>query len=207
MKPLRLKLGTGSDIKLSLENLCEKSNINGFILGVVGDLSAAVFQCPNKQDKTFLGGKLEIITLNGSLSPDFVHLHLSISDTNCQVWGGHLEKGSIVSKGVDILIAVLSDVKPELSLELKPELLDTKLNSRLEIATLPDCPWSAKITGLLDSSKTTYKNILVKDDNDFNIIKERSGSSTFPQVFIDGEYIGGYTEFLSYFSSDKHPHS
>ena len=205
MKPLRLKLGTGSDVKLSLENLCEKSNINGFILGVVGDLSAAVFQCPNKQDKTFLGGKLEIITLNGSLSPGFVHLHLSISDTNCQVWGGHLEKGSIVSKGVDILIAVLSDVNPELSLDSK--LLDSKSNSRLEIATLADCPWSARIKRLLDSSKTTYNNILIKDDNDFNIIKERSGSSTFPQVFIDGQYIGGYTEFLSYFSSGKHSNS
>ena len=44
MKPLRLKLATGSDVKLSLEKLCEKSNINGFILGVVGDLSPAVFQ-------------------------------------------------------------------------------------------------------------------------------------------------------------------
>ena len=201
MKPLRLKLGTGSDVKLSLENLCEKSNINGFILGVVGDLSAAVFQCPNKQDKTFLGGKLEIITLNGSLSPSLVHLHLSISDTNCQVWGGHLERGSIVLRGVDILIAVLSDVNPELSID--PTLLDSKSNPRLEIATLPDCPWSARIKIILDSSKISYNNILVKDDSDFKMIKERSGSSVFPQVFIDGQYIGGYTEFLSYHSSGK----
>ena len=202
MKPLRLKLGTGSDVKLSLENLCEKSNINGFILGVVGDLSAAVFQCPNKKDKTFLGGKLEIITLNGSLSPDLVHLHLSISDTNCQVWGGHLERGSIVLKGVDILIAVLSDVNPELSID-PPKTLDSKTNPRLEVATLPDCPWSARIKRILDSSKISYNHILVKDDSDFKIINDRSGSSTFPQLFIDGQYIGGYAEFLSYHSSGK----
>ncbi len=199
MKTLRLNLNTGSDVKLSLENLCEKSNINGFVLGVVGDLSSAVFQCPNNQDKTFLGGKLEIITLNGSLSPSLVHLHLSISDTNCQVWGGHLERGSIVLKGVDILIAVLSDVETQLSID--PIGLNSKSNSRLEIATLPDCRWSARIKRILDSRKISYNNILVKDDIDFKIIKERSGSSTFPQVFIDGQYIGGYTEFLSYYSS------
>ena len=65
------------------------------------------------------------------------------------------------------------------------------------------------VAGFFSASlELTKEGLLeIKDDNDFNIIKERSGSSTFPQVFIDGQYIGGYTEFLSYFSSGKHTNS
>ncbi len=201
MKTLRLKLEKGSDIKFFLENLSKKTNIDGFVLGIVGDLSTAVFQCPKRKGKTTLKGNLEIITLNGSLSPDLVHLHLSISDTNCQVWGGHLEHGSIVLKGAEILIGITSDTEP---------LLETKLDSFisrpkqiLEVATLPNCPWSAKIIRTLESKGIPYKNIRIEDDALFKIIRDRSGSSTFPQVFFYDKYIGGYTEFLSLFSSGK----
>jgi glutaredoxin len=36
-----------------------------------------------------------------------VHLHLSFSDGACQVWGGHLEPGTLVQKGADLLIGLL----------------------------------------------------------------------------------------------------
>ncbi len=201
MKPLRLKLEKGSDIKLSLENLCKTSNINGFVLGVVGDLSVAVFQCPKRKEKTFLEGNLEIITLNGSLSPSSVHLHLSVSDTNCQVWGGHLENGSIALKGVDILIGDLTEFKSD----LVPDKLSPQRVSlpRLEIATLPNCPWSARIKRTLNSSEILYEEISVEDDANFQLIQGQSGSRTFPQVFLDGKYVGGYTEFLSLYSSGQ----
>ena len=48
-------------------------------------------------------GELEIITLQGTISPDGVHLHLSFSDASCQVWGGHLEHGTLVLRGADLL--------------------------------------------------------------------------------------------------------
>jgi glutaredoxin len=52
-------------------------------------------------------GDLEIITLNGTISPRGVHLHLSLSDGACQVWGGHLEPGTVVRKGTDLLVGLL----------------------------------------------------------------------------------------------------
>ena len=107
MQPLPLKLAPGSDLRLSLEELAQREGISGFVLGVVGNLTKASFQCPGQAEPTVLEGDLEVITLNGTFSPEGVHLHLSLSDGACQVWGGHLEPGTIVQKGVDLLIGVL----------------------------------------------------------------------------------------------------
>jgi predicted DNA-binding protein with PD1-like motif len=112
MRPLPLKLAPGSDLRLSLEDLARREGIDGFVLGVVGNLTRAAFQCPGQSEPTVLEGDLEVITLNGTLSPDSVHLHLSLSDGACQVWGGHLEPGTIVQKGADVLIGVLEQNKP-----------------------------------------------------------------------------------------------
>ena len=112
MQSLPLKLDPGSDLRLSLEELVRQHGINGFVLGVVGNLTRAAFQCPGQAEPTVLEGDLEVITLNGTISPSGVHLHLSLSDGACQVWGGHLEPGTVVQKGVDLLIGVLEQAAP-----------------------------------------------------------------------------------------------
>ena len=86
MQPLPLKLAPGSDLRLSLEELAQRDGISGFVLGVVGNLTKASFQCPGQAEPTVLEGDLEVITLNGTFSPEGVHLHLSLSDGACQVW-------------------------------------------------------------------------------------------------------------------------
>ena len=83
MRSLPLKLGPGSDLRLSLEELGRAQNQSGFVLGVVGNLSKAAFQCPGKSKPTVLEGNLEIITLNGTFSEKGVHLHLSLSGPDC----------------------------------------------------------------------------------------------------------------------------
>ena len=107
LRSVPLHLGTGSDIRRSLESLAIELNASGFVLGVVGNLSQAAFQCPGQAGATILEGDLEIITLQGTISPQGVHLHLSFSDGACQVWGGHLEPGTLVQKGADLLVGLL----------------------------------------------------------------------------------------------------
>jgi predicted DNA-binding protein with PD1-like motif/glutaredoxin len=107
LRSVPLHLGAGSDIRLSLEALAVELNASGFVLGVVGNLSQAAFQCPGQSGPTILEGDLEIITLQGTVSPQGVHLHLSFSDGSCQVWGGHLEPGTLVQKGADLLVGLL----------------------------------------------------------------------------------------------------
>lgn len=189
MRPLPLKLAPGSDLRLSLEDLARREGIDGFVLGVVGNLTRAAFQCPGQSEPTVLEGDLEVITLNGTLSPDSVHLHLSLSDGACQVWGGHLEPGTIVQKGADVLVGVLEQNKPAAA--------TTATAPRLEIAVLPGCPWCSRALRLLRTLDLPHTVITVNDDSTFKSIQSRSGMGTFPQVFVDGTVIGGYDDLTT----------
>ena len=189
MRPLPLKLAPGSDLRLSLEDLARREGIHGFVLGVVGNLTRAAFQCPGQSEPTVLDGDLEVITLNGTLSPDSVHLHLSLSDGACQVWGGHLEPGTIVQKGADVLVGVLEQNKPAAA--------TTATAPRLEIAVLPGCPWCSRALRLLRTLDLPHTVITVNDDSTFKSVQSRSGMGTFPQVFVDGTVIGGYDDLTT----------
>ena len=191
MQPLPLKLAPGSDLRLSLEELAQQNGISGFVLGVVGNLTKASFQCPGQAEPTVLEGDLEVITLNGTFSPEGVHLHLSLSDGACQVWGGHLEPGTIVQKGVDLLIGVLEQR------EGRPARQKAAAAPRIEIAVLPGCPWCSRALRILRTLDLPHNVTTVNDDAAFQAVQQRSGMTTFPQVFIDGSVIGGYDDLAA----------
>ena len=191
MQPLPLKLAPGSDLRLSLEELAQRDGISGFVLSVVGNLTKASFQCPGQAEPTVLEGDLEVITLNGTFSPEGVHLHLSLSDGACQVWGGHLEPGTIVQKGVDLLIGVLEQR------ESRPARQTAAAAPRIEIAVLPGCPWCSRALRILRTLDLAHNVTTVNDDAAFQAVQQRSGMTTFPQVFIDGSVIGGYDDLAA----------
>ena len=191
MQPLPLKLAPGSDLRLSLEELAQRDGISGFVLGVVGNLTKASFQCPGQAEPTVLEGDLEVITLNGTFSPEGVHLHLSLSDGACQVWGGHLEPGTIVQKGVDLLIGVLEQR------EGRPAPQTAAAAPRIEIAVLTGCPWCSRALRILRTLDLPHNVTTVNDDAAFQAVQQRSGMTTFPQVFIDGSVIGGYDDLAA----------
>ena len=191
MQPLPLKLAPGSDLRLSLEELAQRDGISGFVLGVVGNLTKASFQCPGQAEPTVLEGDLEVITLNGTFSPEGVHLHLSLSDGACQVWGGHLEPGTIVQKGVDLLIGVLEQR------ESRPARQTAAAAPRIEIAVLPGCPWCSRALRILRTLDLPHNVTTINDDAAFQAVQQRSGMTTFPQVFIDGSVIGGYDDLAA----------
>ena len=107
--PKTLQLESGSDLLNSLKTLAIKENKFGYVLSVVGNLSVAKFQCPGKEKATTIKNHLEIIALNGTISPHKCHLHISTSDEECKVWAGHLEEGTIILKSADLLIGFLEE--------------------------------------------------------------------------------------------------
>ena len=189
MQTLPLKLAPGSDLRLSLEELAQRDGISGFVLGVVGNLTKVSFQCPGQAEPTVLEGDLEVITLNGTFSPEGVHLHLSLSDGACQVWGGHLEPGTIVQKGVDLLIGVLEQREGRPARQTAAP--------RIEIAVLPGCPWCSRALRILRTLDLPHTVTTVNDDAAFQAVQQRSGMTTFPQLFIDGSVIGGYDDLAA----------
>ena len=176
MRAVPLHLEAGSDVRRSLEQLALEHNAGGFVLSVVGNLSQAAFACPGKSAPTVLAGELEIITLQGTISPDGVHLHLSFSDASCQVWGGHLEHGTLVLRGADLLVGLLSaapNAAPKASASSEP---------RVEIAGRPECPFSRRALRMLRTLGIAFVEI------------EPNETEPVPQLFIDGVAIGGYNE-------------
>ena len=173
-------------------DLAAQQHLSGFVLGVVGNLSQACFRCPGQQKPTRMNGELEVITLNGTFSPSGVHLHLSLSDGACQVWGGHLEPGTVVLKGAQLLLGLSGlPTAPDIQ---QPVQQPVHLNERVELAVLPGCPWSLRARQLLERLSIPHRLETVETDERFEAWRQRSGMKTFPQVFIDGEVIGGYDD-------------
>ncbi|MDM7936757.1 MAG: DUF296 domain-containing protein [Cyanobium sp. CZS 48M] len=190
MRSVPLHLEPGSDLRRSLEQLAQEQNASGFVLGVVGNLAQAAFQCPGKIGPTVLRGELEIITLQGTVSPEGVHLHLSLSDGDCRVWGGHLEPGSRVLKGADLLVGLidtspLATAQPSAGELSEPADLSEPAEPsepRVTIAVRSGCPFSRRALRMLRTLGIPHRLI------------EPAAEGPVPQVFVDGELIGGYDE-------------
>ena len=189
MQPHSLKLFPDSDLIICIKKYSFSNNLNGYVSGVVGNLSKACIQCPGNQKISKFEGNLEIVSLNGHFNNGDVHLHLSFANEGCNVFGGHLEEGSIVKKETDILLVSFEYKTIDIS---KQNLNDNQ--SRVKAYILKNCPWSKRSIRLLDSLSISYEEILIDNDQDFNRVKSLSNHNTFPQIFLDDVFFGGYDE-------------
>ena len=182
------KLVSGVDVHETLIKLQTQHNSSFFLISAVGDLSGVSFKCPFNEKPTIIKKKLEIITLNGYLTATGSHVHISVSDENCSVFGGHLLSGTTVLKSLDILIGVFPNLKQRSLLK------ENNSDAKVDIYVLPDCPWSKRALKLLDSNNIKYNYHLITNDEEFKSIKMRTSLNTFPQIFINNQLIGGYSE-------------
>jgi glutaredoxin 3 len=67
--------------------------------------------------------------------------------------------------------------------------------ARVEMYTTAWCGYCARAKALLQSKGIEFEEINLDDDPQFRQkLLERTGGWTVPQILIDGEAIGGYTE-------------
>jgi predicted DNA-binding protein with PD1-like motif len=110
LRPLPIRLRPQQDLRSALESiLAEHEASAAFVLQGIGSLSGARIRFAGMDEATPLHGDLEILTLAGSLSPDGVHLHISVSDAQGRVLGGHVAPGCIVRTTAEVLLALLPD--------------------------------------------------------------------------------------------------
>lgn len=68
--------------------------------------------------------------------------------------------------------------------------------TRVTVYSRADCPICAKAKTMLDKWKIDFRDISVDEDtslqNEFDEVT--NGASTVPQIFIDGNLIGGFSE-------------
>ena len=67
--------------------------------------------------------------------------------------------------------------------------------AKIEIYTTPWCGYCARAKGLLEKKGATYTEMdVIEDDAKRAEMRVRSKRTTVPQIFINGEHIGGSDE-------------
>ena len=101
MKIHTFRLKPGALIRSEIQKYAKENDFSaGIILSVVGALQSVKLRMagatPKKQIIKDISGDFEIVSIEGTLSKDDCHIHISLSDKNGAVVGGHLKEGVVV---------------------------------------------------------------------------------------------------------------
>jgi predicted DNA-binding protein with PD1-like motif len=115
MRVHAFRLTPGTDLKAELARFTEQEALRaGFILSCVGSLSQARLRMPGApgEDQTFrtFDEPMEIVSLVGTLCPEGLHVHISLSRRGGDCVGGHLLAGCIVNTTAEVVIGEAQDV-------------------------------------------------------------------------------------------------
>jgi len=110
MKLLPLRLQPGDDLRPALEQAVRQAGYDAaFVLSGIGSLGRASIRLAGAEQTLALDGEYEILTLAGSIASNGSHLHISLSDREGRVLGGHAGPGCIVRTTAEVLLVLLPD--------------------------------------------------------------------------------------------------
>ncbi|VEU43000.1 unnamed protein product [Pseudo-nitzschia multistriata] len=118
--PVRLKPGedlVSSMEKTALSAMQKSGTASAFILSAVGSLESLTLRMANaiNSNGNFVNEirewneRLEVVSLVGTFSSEGKHLHMSVSDGQGNVYGGHVMSGKIFTT-LELVIGVILDV-------------------------------------------------------------------------------------------------
>ncbi len=115
MKQLTFRLKPGELLREEIEKRVQENGVKaGVLLSIVGGLKTAVLRMPGatpeNQMVKKLEGPFEVVSGTGTFSQDGCHIHISVSDKEGNVFGGHLKDGCVVSTTAEIVIGVFENV-------------------------------------------------------------------------------------------------
>lgn len=108
MKIHCIRLKPGQDLKKSLAEYATEHKIRAAaLITCVGSLSVINLRMAGAKKKLRLEEKHEIVSMVGTLAKSGLHLHLSVSDMEGRVTGGHVLDGNIVNTTAEIVFGEL----------------------------------------------------------------------------------------------------
>ena len=110
MTPFALRLNPDDDLRASIEKFVADNNISaGCMLTCVGSLKNSVLRLANSENILKQQGPFEIVSLVGTFSKLGCHLHISLSDSEGKMIGGHLLEGNQVFTTAEVVILSLKN--------------------------------------------------------------------------------------------------
>jgi len=73
----------------------------------------------------------------------------------------------------------------------------------VSIITKPGCPFCAKAKEMMADNGMAYEEIVLGKDATIRTVRAMTGKDTVPQVFVDGDYIGGSEELEGYIKGSR----
>ena len=115
MQQITFRLKRGQDLRKGIEKVVRDKNIEaGVLLSVVGSLEGAKLRMagsePENQIVKEWSEPLEIVSGTGTISKNGCHVHVSLSDKEGSVIGGHLKDGCIVKSTAEVVLLVFEDI-------------------------------------------------------------------------------------------------
>lgn len=105
MKTHAFRLIKGQDLKKEIENYRVTHNIQaGYVACCVGCVYEVGLRLADGVSLYHDVNRYEIVSLTGTLSCDGVHLHISLSDEDGHVMGGHLMEGCLINTTAEIIL-------------------------------------------------------------------------------------------------------
>lgn len=105
------RLTKGMDLKRSLAKIVKDHNIKaGSVASCVGCISTLNLRLAGAESTLSKCEPFEIVSAMGTLTPEHQHVHISVSDKQGHVWGGHLMEGTLIDTTAELIIHSYPDL-------------------------------------------------------------------------------------------------
>jgi glutaredoxin 3 len=76
---------------------------------------------------------------------------------------------------------------------------------KVTVYSMLNCPYCVKAKGLLTQGGVSFETVMIDDwsDEQWDNLVKTSGMKTVPQVYVDGQLIGGYTQLAEVDAKDQ----
>ncbi len=126
-----LRLLPGQDLKQSLITYSKEKKLQAaYILTCVGSLRKSHLRMADKKEGTRFEKKMEIVSLVGTLSEGGAHLHISLSDGNGAMIGGHLLEGCEINTTAEIVLGEALDIQFAREMDSSTGYLELKISKK-----------------------------------------------------------------------------
>ena len=107
-----VRLRRGDDLMLSIKELCREKHIAaGVVLSAVGCISKGRVRDASGVNIREIADHCEIVSLDGTVSEQRCHLHISLSKEDLSTIGGHLCPGCIINTTCELVIGELPGIR------------------------------------------------------------------------------------------------
>ena len=105
------RLRPGDDVGAGLRDALAAMQASAMaVVTCVGSLRSASIRYADRMEGTRHEGRFEIVSLNGTVDPAGLHVHVAISDEHGRVVGGHLLPGCTVRTTAEVVVVALADL-------------------------------------------------------------------------------------------------